>query len=610
MGLALNPVTGKLDLIGEGGLQAGGGGGEAPTWPNAPMLCNRLIGGGDGPNIYQVDVGDGLILEDNILSVSFQSQQETINFHNRIIDLGGYIDSQTLAAIDAFIVRGKSAGWWSLLVEVWPFVGRKLTSSLQKLKYSAASAITNYNLVEGDYTQEDGMGPLTGATGTYLDPNFTPSSAGIAKATLHFGISMCCVDIAGLGGYAFSDNHSGSADDHALFAYQNSGSFGTQGNYWSFNNWLPRVVALNVASGVKKQWVDGFKFVDYTANLAGSELTAPITMFRSKRYGTVEWGAGKFGMVVIGTGMTESMAADCHAAMMAFEKAVGRKAFQGENVVTIGDSITAGQVSSDYKYDTWASRVAWSIGKRLTNLGVSSMYLRVDGATSVGVYPQRSQYAALEGRDVILAIGTNDIAAEPNKLNASPPYTNSADFQAKLTTTIQALINVGKRVTVVGPFYRDATVGTEGCCRAYQAAAAAAAAATTPPVAFVDGDRIFRDLSSPGSYMGDTVHPNSIGHNRIESFVTAMVMRKETIREPSIDFASINAGATGTVDVEVLNCSTTNSVVLEGCGDTLPVGLRLSARVSATNTVTITAENTTSSTIDASAFRVRIVIKK
>lgn len=529
----------------------------------------------------------------------------TRSFYNRVITAGGYIDDQTLVAVDRFVVRGIAKGWWSKVVEAWPFVGQNLAAGLQKLKYASASALTNNNLATSDFSQAAGMGPSSGVSNTYLASGFTPASHSVTKTSVFFGVSMCA-DPGACGGYALSDDPAGSGSDHAIFAYQNTGTFGIQNNSWGFDNYLPRVVALNIVSGTRKQWVDGLKFVDWSSSSSTTELSAELMLFRGERFGSVTWSWGKFGMCVFGTGMSETEASDCHLAMIEFEKSVGRKVFQGESVIIIGDSIGAGQVSSNYLYDPWATRVAYMMGLRAVNVGISSMYLRVDGATSTGVYPRRADYAAMEGKTILLEIGTNDISADPLQLSTGTSATIS-DFQTKLQTTLQAWIDAGKRVIYIGPNYRKPAVSSSTCCRAWNTAAAAACAACTPPVLFVDADRCFRDQSTPDTYMADNVHPNSTGHARLADFIGAAAVRGEMIREMSLDFSSMAGGASSDITGELLGLPATGSLSVRALTDDFPLGLKITCFITSANNWTIRAENLTADTIDASAIKVRLV---
>ena len=63
--MKLNPFTGKLDYAGP---SKGSGSGKVPYFPNAPIVADHLYGGAGGGEIYPVDVGDGLTLDNNILS--------------------------------------------------------------------------------------------------------------------------------------------------------------------------------------------------------------------------------------------------------------------------------------------------------------------------------------------------------------------------------------------------------------------------------------------------------------------------------------------------------------------------------------------------------------
>lgn len=72
--MKLNPFTGKLDYAGP---SKGSGAGNVPYFPNTPIVADHLYGGAGGGEIYPVDVGDGLTLDNNILSTSTSASPNT-----------------------------------------------------------------------------------------------------------------------------------------------------------------------------------------------------------------------------------------------------------------------------------------------------------------------------------------------------------------------------------------------------------------------------------------------------------------------------------------------------------------------------------------------------
>lgn len=83
---------------------------------------------------------------------------ETLDFQARITQVGA-IKSSSLTVIDDYILGCKNDGIWDLLLDVGVFAGNNLPSSLVKLKYptSLQSTLTNFNFVEGDYSESKGL---------------------------------------------------------------------------------------------------------------------------------------------------------------------------------------------------------------------------------------------------------------------------------------------------------------------------------------------------------------------------------------------------------------------------------------------------------------------
>lgn len=537
---------------------------------------------------------------------SLNLQSETVTFVRQVVAAGGTLSAATINAIDQFIVRTKTIGSWSLFKEVHPNVGDSLVAARQKLKYTTTATLTANNFVEADYSQETGW-YLTANANKYIGTNFIPTTDGsLSKTNIFFGASLISSP-ADVYDYIISDDQP-SGEDHAIFMHQRIIGVGSSTN--NHDTLGTRVLSLSQTTNAWSVHLSGYPTNNTSKTPAGGEPDTQVIYYRAKRFGTVGYSRGGLGMVVFGAFLTETQARLTNLAIVEFEKAVGRTRWRGVPLKWFGDSITNGLSGGTYTYSSFSEIVSRAAGYRAANFGQSNTMLRQTGADASGLYASAAAAAGVEAGPLIVAIGTNDIAADPLK-STTGTSASISDFQTKFQSFLQTQIDACQPVlAAIGPFYRDPSVGSATCCRAYQVAAAAAANATTPPTPFIDGDRILRDLASPGSYLADTVHPNASGHSRYADFILAMLLRGEYIRELSVDFPSISAGATADISVEILGMPATAAVSVQMLSDAPPTGLRISAYNAGAASVTVRAENVSGSPVDASAFRVRIVAKR
>lgn len=545
---------------------------------------------------------------------------EVLAFRDRVVAAGGFVDGSTLAALDAFVVRGKAEGWWSSLVSVYPCVGSNLAASRQKLKYHAsegAALTAGASLAESHYTQRTGWLITTGGTNTNLATGLIPTSAGMSKSSMFLAVSQINPGTSA-SNYFISDDQTSSVAPGLEIYYQ--GGFIAANGSTTHQNTAAKIYSLNVASGSFHCHVNGMTMWDFTASSSGTEVNSQVYLFRSRRYGSTSSSTGGLGTVVFGTGLTEALARACNAAIRDLERDVGRTMWQQEAVNFVGDSITAGQgIStsvSDHAHKIFTANVSRLLGRRQANMGMPSAQLRQTGATAAGHYPYRAAIASLEPGVIVLASGTNDVGQDSAKLSSGTAGVDDAsntglgynNYHARLQVTLQTLLDSNRSVFCVGPFYRKPASASETCQRNYALAAANAAAQTTPVIPFLDADRCFRDAPDPAACMGDDVHPSALGHARITEWLTALILRGEMWREPSLDFPSISAASTATLTVEVLNAATSQGVTIQPL-ESVPAGITLAGHVSAASTVTVTATNSTAGSIDPAAFRVRVIVR-
>lgn len=499
---------------------------------NLDMNSNRILNLPDAVNEQEpatlgqlraaMALGTGILppppLEDFI-----PVNEETVDYRTAITVVGGTLDDDTLAAIDAFISEGKGEGWWSKILDCSLCVGDTLAASLVKLVVAptTASSYTNFGFIEADYTQAGGIGNLNN-TSKYLGTGVIPSEQGMSIDDMAIAVEKIQdgnlgINLAALDHPLLADNPA-SGDPIIYIDSGNMGSPGSGGTTQFGYGGSTALVVNRVTTNFVKLAMDGLRAVSGNPN-ASSAPTTEMTIFRQKVTGAFQYGKAKVGATFIFNQQLSDVELKAFClSLITFNRAVRMQAFT-ERTLFLGDSITMGiQVT---EAQAWATLVSAALNVQGINTGVSAAPLRTPpGYFNTFITQMISKYE--DGLDLditrmILMIGTNDAAFIGN----TPPGT----FQTDLETICAFYKNAGKDVVLCSmPWTGAAGVGRDFTTWAAQVGAAAAA---VPGVKFANVHQAFIDTGTPASYFieaaPNSFHPNAAGHTLIANTVLAVI---------------------------------------------------------------------------------------
>jgi lysophospholipase L1-like esterase len=532
-------------------------------------------------------------------------QAETLDYEARVIAAGGRIGAQALEAVDSFIARGKSVGWWSNLRDVFCPLGDYIASQIKVLDGSTGGVgATFYNNSAAYYTEGFGY-RLASNANFYVNTNFDISALTASNAMFAFAATDDVVssslrlivgtDVTNTTPVIGLTNHdgrfgisTGPSDAIGRFCSVASAPFVISARWGSQREIIQNGVQASIASGTQ-----------------ANALSGNITLFRNHWTGAgTYFSFGGVGLWAIGTAAA-SMAIhrDFNLACYELMRAT-RLRFREPALITFGDSITSGRdqiASSDYRGTfRWGAILARGLGLREINLGVPGSAMNGAGTLpeAVSGVSRQGEIFDLPGNVIGCLYGTNDMTVDADVNGGATPLAN---LTTNLTTLGTAARNSGRTVIFGGPALRTAGQGATKQ-EAYQAAVAAAAKATGMP--FADLYRLFRDMGDDATikaaFIPDDVHLNAAGH----AIVGAAMLRAARgilYRRPSVDFGSIAAGAVETVDVTVLNAVAGMQVRVTPTS-ALNTGLvLLPAVITANDTVQLRILNTTGGSIDPAA---------
>ena len=155
----VNSAPGTMDTLNELAAALGDDDNFAATVAaslatKAPLASPALTGNPTAPTQTAGDNSTRLATTAYVDAANGAAMQaETIAFYKRVIAAGGDIDAATLAALDELITCAKRDGWWSSVVEAYPFIGTNMAAALCKLVMGACDALlvamtTNESLVD------------------------------------------------------------------------------------------------------------------------------------------------------------------------------------------------------------------------------------------------------------------------------------------------------------------------------------------------------------------------------------------------------------------------------------------------------------------------------
>lgn len=519
---------------------------------------------------------------DFVVGTGYHADVES--FRDRVIGAGATIDTQTMNALDRFVTTGLSEGWYIKCLEIYPFVSSTLAGSLQKLKYTAQSALTNVSslFTSANYSQASGFGTSAIIAGAQLTTGFIPSAQGVTNSNAFlFAANTGIVPILDSGGVV---GDIGSNAGEGDWYYRHDVPTIGVGKLAEMNTFYQehRVMGASLFAGGSRGFLDGVQFVNGSAG-AGA-WTGAVTMFRSTRFGSTYGQVGKLGCVVIGgsSALTSAEGAGLARAIRRLQEDVGRALYKPQTATIVGDSISTFYSAPDESYAVLALKRK---GHYTQNMAVPSTGVSAALFPFTNLSTEIANYVAEKPNIITIMYGTNDLLSS----------VSAATYETGMQTLIAGLVAAKKKVVVCSIPYH--TVQSEASVRAF--VAKSALVARNNNCIHVDMDRAIRDKTTPGSFMGDTTHPNAAGHRLMAERLFA-ALDGIVVRELSLDFGSILAQTTADLTVAMLNVDVGQRVTVVP-PVALNAGLVVNAFVSAADTVTVRITNVTSGAIDPAA---------
>lgn len=517
---------------------------------------------------------------------------DVIAFRDRVITAGGGVDAATLSALDRFINTGILEGWYAKCLEIYPFVGNGLAAALQKLKFTTQAALTNVSglFISSHYSQALGFGPYAVVANAQLQTGFVPNANGVTNSTAFLFVASTDTVPAGDSGGVVGDVGPNAAEGDWYYRVDSPIIGVGKTTDLSTLNQQARVLGCAAYSGSSRGFIDGVQLTQ--GNAANGTWDKQVVLFRSSRYGATYGQLGKIGCVVIGGNATLSAAegSGLARAMRQLQVDCGRINFRENTMLLIGDSISAGQGDVN-SYGLQAGR---NNGLIVQNVAVPSTAVGFAQFPFTAASTQAANYAMEKPATCVVMYGTNDIVGGRS----------AAEYGAAMDTLVAALVAAKKRVIVCGlPFN---TTASGSAIRDYYTQLNTVCRNNKVPL--VDMDRAIRDkaTSEPGVYMADANHPNAVGHLLLAQRAT-LAFRGKLLRELSLDFGSMAAGATVTQAVEMLTVNPGQNVSIPRPAG-LNAGLIISGQVSSADTITVSVTNATTGTIDPAAVIVQIYV--
>jgi lysophospholipase L1-like esterase len=507
---------------------------------------------------------------------------ETRAYAARIATAGGHIDASTLNAIDNFIVRGKSAGWYATGKECWIPVGDFTASSVKLL---SATDWTFNGFVADDYSQSAGY-VLRDNTTKYISTGFVPDAQGLSSRNITLAFATT-VDVkpSDFGRVV------GTTTGESVFITHREGIVGVT-NMQLQHSFGTGSTAFVASYGATKSRMFLNGTFQSEQNSVTTALPDEMSIYRSLRGNGMQYANGSLGFYWVGTELTKEQALDLNAAIMDL-MAVLRASYKQDVLEAIGDSITSGSGADD-TLARWSKIVARHLNLRERNNSQGSSHLTDDYSGFISVLNRYKPLLNTTASTVLLLAGTNDIAADlANDGNTA----GALSFYYSIASMLINFQGTGKRVLVCAPPYRsDAAVSK---MELYTSRAASIAKAYMQP--FADFYHAFLDTGAPASLFTDGLHPNGEGHRLMANYAV-LSLKGLAIRKPLIDVGAISPGASVDMPVTVYGAIVGVHVNLT-LPSALEPGLLATAFVSADDTVTIRLTNISMSTIDPATAR-------
>ena len=529
-----------------------------------------------------------------------QFQTETQAFSTAVVAAGGQVSVRSLALLDAFVIRGKNAGWFSAIKDMWVPVGDYTAS---RVKFLGPGSLTFNNFVSADYSETNGY-VLSSNSNKWINTAFVPNDNGLTTRNMTLAVATIMPPNVARTALAYlvgCNPPSGTAPPVPMYGSQDTTFIGLASV--SAEVPCPNTADISIARYSASTWSAFGNGVLCTSSTAASifAMDSAVTLFRTLRENNTLYHAiGGIGLYLIGTEISDALCQDLHDAID--ELMIGlRNSFRKRKLYVFGDSIASGtgttfQSRHLFRFGAIAAN---RLGCREVNVSQGSRSLN----TTLTIYPSGvSSYSRMLDRTTdlaVIALGANDKRADPLKSTTGTSATITA-ITTNLNTILSNMIANGKRCVVVGPNYGTvADSGSATCQEAYSAAAASAA--RTNRCNFVDAYQLYADTVNPdATLLADSIHPNNTG-NALLAEAVVRAFSGVLYRRVSLDFSSISAGASESLSITINGAR--DGMAVKVCPPpSLESGISIDrVLISADNTITLTVRNTTGSSVDPAA---------
>ncbi len=422
---------------------------------------------------------------------------------------GGSISATQLAAVRTFVKTGFRDRWWFSLVDCCLFLGADLTSGLVKIVAApgAGASYVAHGVLSGDYGVNSGV--TVAAINRYMSSGVVPTDQGLSTYNLTL-VAGAVGPVNAVGTWGCDE------PDGAKIAFGAGLLFASHGIRSAAVVWG---ASYSIAAGFMPTYMigalDGIRTFDQFGGSFddGTTFNNQIEIFRTTKFGTqYTVNAANIGFFAVGKMMTEPQLRSISAAVTRLHRSA--RSITTSRYVFMGDSITYGQgVTPDTRY---SSMVAVNKGVLEVNTGIAGTEMISNGNGLAG----RNRYRGTEQFPIhtfFCMLGSNDISIEDATTNGDSAVI--ALYRSYLVTMANVLKGQGARVVILSIPWT--TRGNETKVLAW--VDGALGAATDAGVIGIDIARPMIASGDPQQYLGDSVHPNTLGHQFIRDLILAAI---------------------------------------------------------------------------------------
>lgn len=442
-------------------------------------------------------------------------------YFTRITSAGGTISIPEKIAANTFVLQLKTDGLWSKNLDLGIFLGG-FAGSLVKLKTLNPSFYSLLNdgstpLVAGDYGLATGI--TVTASGKRLNTQIIPATYSLTNVNFYASVGVLD-NYDAVGGRIMGDNPAAGKQQFHLSKTQIGFSDTDQAR-----TVVDKGLGLNYSHSIITDTnnfypVEDF-MVDYPAvpNVAPVAVTfaSTVSLFTTRNNGSNASVNASVGFYVMGDKLTYTEHSLLQKALRTLLTSLGRIP-STEDVVTSGDSVTFGSLSTSYA-NRWSRIVATSLGLKERNNGISGSRYRNTYAFTPGGYDRRAEalnYRVYSGGKVILMYGINDMNQDLTT-NGDPNIT--LEFTAKMVKQVNEEVAAGVPLSSIIVCTQSLINTGANSTKQDLYAEANKDVARITGCLFVDVLNYMRNNGGASLLSGDNAHPTDAGHAVIATAV-------------------------------------------------------------------------------------------